>query len=243
MPDIYQYAGGGEQIVKNEVSEIWKVDRVEYSQGIRVYLEGCSFPQKGLPTKEALFAINQVKKILKMFHIFIWSRKRFEELCWPVISPYILKEEYQQVFTKEFAKFFTGKTAEIISHIFEYDWAYRLRLQDMLGETTKDELLKQPYREVTRIVEINKQRDYKEVSDKFRFLPYIFLIPSVRRRFRHALKEIDFAKLQFDEGDMYWANQRLEYNTFGKTFEERTELLKGYQVVQSTHINREMGKN
>lgn len=235
MNDIYKYQAT-KDIIKQEASELWVLEKVEYTDGIQLHIVGCSYPQKGLPTPEALTAINSIKKILKTFNIFIFSTQRFETVCWPIMSSFILKEEYQQAFTKEFSKFFKGKTAEIISHIFEYDWAYRLRIQDLFTASTKEKLMKRPYREVKHLIQLNKERDYKEVSDKFKYVPYLFLIPSLRRSFRASLREIDYEKLCYDEGDRYWALQRIEYDSFGKNFDERKEMLQGYQVAQSIHI-------
>lgn len=240
--DIYKYSPASVNLVQEEAKQSWEIDRIEYKEGIKIYLKGCDFPQKGMPTPESILSVNQVKKVIKRIHIFIRSWTIFEELFWPIVQPFILKEEYQTPFTKEFAKFFNGKSALIISHIFEYDWAYRLRLQDLFFETTKEDLIKQPYREVRRLIKLNSQRDYEENVKKFKYIPYLFLIPSVRRKFRESLKEIEFTRLQPDEGDMFWMLQRIDYDSFGLTFKERENMLesKGWKTKKGTPISSEM---
>lgn len=253
MPDIYQYPSAPQQI-KNELGVELINTKIEFGNGIRMYQEGCDFPNKGLPTAEAVSAVNHVKKLLlvmvKTFGLLLLLKKKkklisaFEELAFPIISPFILKEEFQQVFTKELTSFITlfmlqlglesSKFPTISAHIFEYDWAYRLRLQDLFSETNKEALIKSPRKEIKRLMKLNQERDMLVVSKKFRMFFKIALLILFVPRVKHALKEallfIEFKNLQFDEGDMYWALQRTEYDTMGKTFGEREEMLKEYKV-------------
>ncbi len=264
MHDIYENKSGGDQIAQESV-QVWHMDRIEYDGGIKLYLKGCDYPQKGMPTPEALFAVNAVKKILlvgmrtfKGSLIFVRVKKlvkAFNEIGWRIISPYVLKEEYQQEFTREidnliyFFLFAYGieaddanRCASIMSHIFEYDWAYRLRLQDLFGETNKEMLQDNPRSELRRLLELNRVRDFKEANDKFkmfaRMMSWVFFIPRVRHSFVTAVSLVDFSKLVPDEGDRYWMLQRLDYQSFGKTLEERKEMLKEYNVVAGINVIR-----
>ncbi len=264
MPDIYENQSGGQQIA-NESVQVWEMERIEYEEGIKIYLKGCDYPQKGLPTPEALFAVNALKKVLlvgmrtfKGLLLFVGVKKlikAFNEVGWRIISPYVLKNEYQQEFTKQFDNliyFFlfaygietddASRFASIISHVFEYDWAYRLRMQDLFNETNKEKLIENPRKEMRRLLALNRVRDFKEANDKFkmfaRIASWMFYIPKVKHCFITALHMVDFSKLQPDAGDRYWMCQRIDYDSFGKTFDERKEMLKGFNVVAGRDVER-----
>jgi len=256
MFDIYENKSGNDQIA-SETKQVWEMDRIDCeSGGIKLYLKGCDYPQKGWPTHEALFAVNAVKKIIlvlvKRFSIFM-NIESFNVICWGIISPYVLRFKYQQEFTKELDDFIykflmlygvkdeiASKFSTIISHVFEYDWAYRMRLQDLFNETNSVKLYKYPRKEMRRLLELNRVRDFKEASDKFkmfaRLVSWAFFIPKVKRCFREALKSVDFKKLQPDDGDKYWMLCRIDYNPFGKTEAERKKMLDEYNFVKGIDV-------
>lgn len=263
MLDIYENKSAGDQLSR-EAIESWVVDKIEYVGGIKIYLKGCDYPQKGLPTPEALFVTNQVKKILltsaRTFHIFLlfFSKQKlvnaFNTVCWNIISPYTLKPQYRTDFTIEIGNFIyrfmeeyglEEKSAEtfanILAHIFEYDNAYRLRMQDLFTASSFELLNKSPRKELRRLLELNRIRDFKEANTKFKLfatlISLVMLSPKAKYAFRQALIMSDLSKLQFDEGDRYWALQRIDYNAFGKTQEERKDMLKGFNIVKGVPIN------
>lgn len=258
MLDIYENGSETQQIAREAV-ESWEVEKIEYEGGVKIYLKGCDYPQKGIPTAQAIFMINQIKKLLltsvKTFHVFLafFSKQKlvdaFNTVCWGIISPYILKPQYRTDFSLELGSFMyrfmveygieevSAETfAKIISHIFEYDNAYRLRMQDLFTASSFDQLTISPRKEVKRLLELNRVRDFKEANMKFKIFSTLISLalwsPKVKRSFRRALQDIDLTKLKFDEGDTYWVLQRIDYNAFGKTQEERKEMLKGFNVVK-----------
>lgn len=211
------------------------------------------FPYKVVLKPEILALTNIVKSFimesLKTFGILIFLVKReklidaFNKLGFRVIHPYILKDEFMSVFGRELQFFIfrfvnasgipedkAYRTAEIVSHIIEYDNAYRLRLVDILSETNK-ELLKNPSKEVRRLLKIIISRE-KSISGEnvvvikkmkiVGLLFYlIFKIPKYKKALKTALSEVDFINLQYDESDLYWTAFRTDYMFWGKTKSER----------------------
>lgn len=68
-----------------EVTHEWHAEQVVSENGIRLHIEGAEFPQKGLPTPDALYAVNIVKKLVR-YSIKLCSRPQF----YPVIAIGIL---------------------------------------------------------------------------------------------------------------------------------------------------------
>ncbi len=247
MFDIYENFNQSQQIAQ-EAKESWEVDRIEMEDGIRVYLKGCDYPQKGMVTPDALYAINQVKKVLltsvRTFHVFLlfFSKQKlvdaFNTICWGIVSPYTLKPKYRNDFTLEIGGFIysflreygiseesSEKFANIVSHVFEYDNAYRLRVQDLFSSTNFERLNKNPRKEIKRLLRLNRERDFKEANLKFKLFSNLtslaLLSPKVKRCFRKALKNSDYVKLQFDKGDLFWSYQRIDYDVFGLNYQAR----------------------
>lgn len=255
--EIYKNRKITEQILQ-EKQESAEVDRIEVVNGIKVYIKDIPFPIKGMPTAEALGAVNITKRILiewvkstpLVAFPFININKltsSFNRLSWAVMSPYILKEEYKQTFTQEFSCLVDNflkkigveesiQIADTISHIFEYDSAYRLRIQDLLSETSKVKLHNSPIREIMRLSNLSKQRDHEYVYKNVRIikilLSIMLIIPKYRRAFKYAIMSSDFERLQFDKCDRYWASLRRDYKSYGLEYDERVEQLKflGYKI-------------
>lgn len=179
------------------------IEKVDYTNGVHVYLEGHKYPFKGMPTEGAVNAIAVIKKLLKFQPI---------QAMWTAIQPHILKEEFQQSITKEIIQMFPSKLGIAIAHVLEYDSAYRFRLQDLASETTKEALLAHPIQEIRRLAIISKRRDYDVAGKKIRYALYILMILLLIPRIRSKFNEGDFSKIQLDESDRYWLNLRTDYN-------------------------------
>ncbi len=179
------------------------IERFDYSNGILAYLKGHSVPYKGMPTEGAVQAINVVKKLL-----------RFQPMAamWIAIEPHILKTEYQMPITREICNMFPSRLGISIAHVLEYDSAYRLFIQDMFNETTKEALLSNPVKEIWRLVGINKRRAHAVAHKTIKRFAYIFMfllfLPNIRKAFRNC----DFTKFQHDDSDKYWIALRTDYN-------------------------------
>lgn len=123
------------------------------------------------------------------------------------------------------------KTGLQIVTMIEYDDAYRVRLQDLTNEITKDDLLRNPRKELLRILELYKQRDSFEenneahhgvrITKMAKMLSLLLYIPKVRKAFNFAIENINFEWLKLDEWDYYWTLNRADYKCGGKDFEQR----------------------
>lgn len=183
------------------------IERIDYTDGIKVYLQGHTVPFKGMPTEGAVQAINVIKKLLRLQPL---------QAAWIAIEPHILKPEYQQPITREVCKMFPNKMGITIAHVLEYDSAYRFFIQDLLSETTSQKLLNAPYSEVRRLIAINARRcaDNPQARKKMRYTGHIFILLLCLPSFRRAIRTCDFSKLQTDADDRYWIEKRLDYKAY-----------------------------
>lgn len=251
--------------ILKEARQEWEILSINKEGRYSMNVKGADFHYKGIPTPEAIFAVNAVKRITLKTAIFfpvqcVLKPKKIidyvNETALIIIKPYFIESENKTEFAEEICKvmnlLFSKITkkgdadlaSRIISLIFEYDAAYRFRLQDILSETTKKKLIKSPIKETNRLLKILYQRDYDAVSSKFKImgklLTYSLIIPKIRKAFKEALLQADFSKLQLDENDRYWTAQRVDYKFWGKTNQERLDWLKnkGYKIPSYQQVIR-----
>lgn len=186
-----------------------KVERIE---GRYMYLSGHPHPYKGIPTNEALIATNKVKKGLKRGRILT------------DLEPFFLPKELQTEATRAIYSiartFLPDKKSNTIAHIFEYDQAYRFRLQDLAREVKHPQ---KPVQELWRIFNIFKDRDeseikYKRMTKKFAFplllISFALLLPPIRKKAQEAAKHLK--DLYPDENDIYWMGLKQDYRYGGR---------------------------
>ena len=257
--DLYEYATGSRNsTMYQEHAKSMIIEKITFQNGIKVYVKGATYPKKGFPTPEAVWSANQAKRLLiealKLPLLFLNPIKKllavYNDIAMKAVQPFILKDEYmtptgQEIksyirifmthlqFSQQLAKDF----ANIIGFIIDIDDAYRYRIQDILSETTQQELLSQPIREIRRLTHILIQRDSPGVSRKFQrvsiLLQLLLLLPHYRRAFKKTLSEnfLFFQKLQYDPADEYWVWNRPDYKFMGMTHELRIELAKKKGMV------------
>lgn len=121
--------------------------------------------------------------------------------------------------------------ARIITTMFEYDDAYRYRLQDAMTETSAEALAKTPTREVKRIIGIVGKREQAErVIQHIASVSFIaggvLAHPKIRKAFSKAILSVkdEFKSLQLDNADRYHVLMRGDYDFLGRTFEERAKI-------------------
>jgi len=213
-------------------------------QGLLRYVEGAPYPAKGVPTPNAIFAINQVKTLVKLaskyspFLILVKKEtllKDFNLLFDKLFQPYIIKEEYlcpTAFYTQRFITNFLmnlgldPQISQTTAHILEYDDAYRYRFQDIINEADLSQLQISPRKEIKRLINIYKQREENQVvKDKLEKLItpilYLLLIPKVKKAFIQAIPHIK--GIRPDPADLYWMSIRNDYLFGGKTYEERSK--------------------
>jgi len=129
----------------------------------------------------------------------------------------------------------TEKTAEIFSTLIEYDDAYRYRFEDLLSETSREDMIRQPAKEIKKIIKLHAEREIVSshiISPKFKSFAYIFSFMmwnrKVRKAFNFALKQSYFKNFQLDGADIYHTLLRTDYNAQGKSYEERKAIYDEY---------------
>lgn len=245
-PEVYENYRTEDLIMHSEGSPVNVLLYTDYSDGMKQYKEGATYPSKGFPTPEAVFAVNTAKRALMLmlnpFMIFGWkkNKERFERLASWSLSRFYLKEEYRTPVCRELCKLPLGETAKIIGHIFEYDDAYRYRLQDVMSEIDLGTLYMNPCGEIIKLISILQDREESSGMKKKYGRLYIFawlLIP-LQFWFADIIKDIDFDNLKLDEADKYWVSLRDDgYNYMGQTFKERNSKLKEQPLNYSIKHN------
>lgn len=233
--------------------------------GILVYIDGATYPKKGFPTLESTGAINIVKSVIKeslrqkgilLALLFQSSRTKlltsFNIIADKTLSPYILKEEYmcptaRHVYHLTKNILITLKTpyhtadyaGKVIGHLFEYDDAYRYRLQDIATELSTATFLRSPGRELLRLRNIFKERERDKANifgkvDRL-LTPLILLVlisPKIKKTLRQNIRNLE--QLKYDPSDKYWACLKGDRYLFtGLPYEER---IIGLQVPQPVKI-------
>ncbi len=121
--------------------------------------------------------------------------------------------------------FNANNVGKVIATAIEYEEPYRWRLGDLFGEIQKDNLLKNPRKEITRILQLYITRekmngDDRAVSQKFirafKFLSYLLLVPKIKTAFLYSVSTTDFEQMKLDQYDTYHALLYPSYDFFGQ---------------------------
>lgn len=114
---IYDYPTARESILAEKRTES-EVERIVLDGGIFIYLKGHPYPHKGMPTPEAVFAVNQAKRLLmqglRTFGIWLivvprWKLLRaYTQLAIDPLRPIMLKYEYLTPQAQEVQRLISG---------------------------------------------------------------------------------------------------------------------------------------
>ena len=261
--EFYMFPTGVAQISSKKDS--WfTTKKIELTEdGILQYIDGKNdtlIPQRGFPDSDAILACAVSKRLLitllSMRPLMLPTIKNLEKILanyndvsLKVLNDYIFL--YQTPVADEFKKiiyrFLLGikvkeqiafETSIIISTLFEYDNAYRFRLQDLFTATTKEYLIKHPYKGILNLLKIQKERDHLGVHKKFALIKpiatLVLLIPKFRKAYVSALSQSDFSRLQFDDIDEYWVAQRVDYKFFGESQSQLKKRLRGRKLPKKS---------
>ena len=173
------------------------VTKIVYEPYANMYLEGHPFPLKGNPTQQSIIAINIIKKLLPF-----WWVPSLKKAAIMALRPHVLNKERMVPAARELRDIFgENDLSYIISHVIEYDSAYRVRLQFMLTAG----------RSPLKMLRYNKRQDYPGAHRKIRIalglLALWLLVPSHLHRWLSA----DLQNLLPDEADRYWFERRTDY--------------------------------
>lgn len=242
------------ETILNEKSVTYLMEKVEVveTRGILCYYKGTPYARKGFPTPQAIFALNQIKKLLLEFSKLLknpffllgvlFSNKTqlcqsFNDIFNKQASQIVIKDEYMCRCAFNFANFThsmllgmkvdhnTAKQfAFNLAQILEYDDAYRYRVQDIMTELNVEWFKENPRKEIQRLIKIWKSRDLEGVNMKLDMLlyPLIIVLPLIKKK---LIKNIMFLKqMEYDADDRYWACMRADYKFLGMTLQERLTL-------------------
>jgi hypothetical protein len=200
------------------------------------------FVQKGLFLSYLGFLILTWDSKVKILSRFL---RTLYDCVDPTVKPYYLLPRYYMAPARELDKYtrlflenlgIDGGLAQgmgkLVAMIIEYDTAYCWRIQDIFSVADRDSLLKNPAKEMTRLLKILIERD--QMSEKVRdiagsalkLLRFALRTPKIKRAFIKATQEIDLSKIAFTEADRYQVSFLKGYNFMGKTGEERIEYIK-----------------
>lgn len=118
---------------------------------------------------------------------------------------------------------------DISCFFIEGDWAYRLRVQDVLPELNKGAFNKNPLKETLRLFDILINRegqiettggmiDKWRMAKRFVFLGYWYLKifkKDLLKKIIRAVNELNLEEIKMDKSDRYWADQTGSYQRGG----------------------------
>jgi hypothetical protein len=130
------------------------------------------------------------------------------------------------------------KMGKIFATQFEYDDAYKIRVEDPFSEFIKEEVLADPVKFVKKFMRLAKERDvkteletmqtspiesitHKKFEDVGKLLQYALYHPKIKKAFKRAMEQVNFPWLQLDELEIFWNLNRLDYNMQGRTLRDR----------------------
>lgn len=110
----------------------------------------------------------------------------------------------------------------------QWDNSHRYRFQDVFGEIDKDAFMKNPAKEMRRLVIVQVSRERGWHDDKARYFVVgwvvrmvFFFKPAVRRLVVDFIREVDIDEVKLDEADEYHNLLRPDYDIHGWPIEDR----------------------
>lgn len=177
----------GDEVQESE--PVWVHDTSHFEMienlGALRYVVGATYPVKGIPIPEAIYAVNQIKTILretvKYLPTLMFYKKEKLLVSFNTITNRILRSRvvthstvpHKYLCPTAFGVYsivsnflvnigideeIAENTGYNIAHIFEHDDAWRYRLQDMATETNIDKLFDNPTQEIDRLLHLYKNR-------------------------------------------------------------------------------------
>lgn len=204
----------------------------------------------------SLRLVTSKQAIVPILSLFLMGRKRrgilltnalkgFNDTSNMIVSPFRLVDGSYCKLVKELRAFIdellvsfgvdrevAHETSEYIGMMFEYDNAYRYRIQDVLNEADPDRLVRDFPTEAKRLILLQESREVigKEygVTGKFqsgvRALNYLWYVPSLKKALKRAIGFMRFENVQLDASDIYHTLLYNDYNTMGRTLPERFQV-------------------
>ena len=211
--------------------------------GLLTYFEGQKYPVHGALTDEALWATEMLKKYVmgwarvlagnpfKVVERWVFNFGRFSEA---IFVPYFRVEDlspsvrhFYDVSVKLWQDETSVNVTKGICMILENDKAYRFRWQDIMMCASRQALIDNPSKEITRLVKIYMRREKRKEYQSLKWLIKVFLFfkPSVKKIIRDFAREADFKKFAMDRWDFHAALRQKSYDYDDKGYEERLAIV------------------
>lgn len=220
----------------NEKSPVYLIEKMELVEnfGMCITYKNVPYVKKGFPTPEALYAINQVKKLILEFlklcknpffliGILFTDKNKllqsFNVVFDKIFGNQAIKEQFMCRSAFYLAKFVHSATKRLgvdestakqfslnIAQIIEYDDAYRYRFQDLMKELDVGKIKISPRKELQRIFEILLTRSSKDDgSGRTKIVYLVAFLKIYVIFFKKTIEEIEIIKnCQPDSHDTYW---------------------------------------
>jgi hypothetical protein len=234
----------------NDDSRIITDVRLEKDGTVRTYLKGMKEPLRYYSDYLTVYTVSYYKRLFSLIFRNVsemnWMKRiitllaiKFNFNILPewlnhifCINRVLLNDENYSQPAKEIRRVLNGKVDEMLKNgigiIVESDSAYRYRMQDVVSQINKKELLKNPVKEICRLFDILIERDEDYMKIKWRtvkkFTKLVLITsPKIKKLVVGILMDINIDEIKFSKEDIYWVNEFGKYNYFGKTLEQRKE--------------------
>ena len=231
------------EFVQGGVGDIVTLKEVKLPKegGVLSYYNEYEYPRKGFPVSKVVEKVGVVKKVLisvlfsllksklvLVIAILFFRKdliKAYGELIdrlRPIIQFHTLKpfrycksvRELYVAFDKE-----DEALRDIVCMIFEFDDAYRYRMQDILGEFNKESFAKNPYMELERLLKLVEYRDNDDrLKTTFRKARHGLFIAFFSGYFREKIisffEKINPKNMALDSDDLFFAKSKV-VGTYG----------------------------
>lgn len=237
--------------------------------GVLSWHVGDKFPVKSWPFREAIYAIDCIKRVIingarfftklpinilrgrvirSAMEFFVdycdtvfdrWGRMLpmqddngmefgLQGVCWKPQFYCDMVREFRRVALQIAGDDEVNKKfVNAICMIFEFDDAYRYRIQDGFGIIDREAFLKNPGKEARRVFKIMQERG-EGTSEKFgtfvKIIPFIFKVKIVRNTLKKFIELVDIEKMVLDEVDFYRCLLWGGYRYMGMSDVERASL-------------------
>lgn len=121
------------------------------------------------------------------------------------------------------------RTAKVVMTMIEFDNAYRIRIQDLAGVCSQYDFMFDFPGAVKKTVDaflVREPSDYNHAKLQAiaKIARVVWFFPKYRKALKQAFSAVDWDGLLFTEGDRYYAYWQIDYNSDGKSNDERREI-------------------
>lgn len=241
-------------------------------EGCQAHVVGERYPIRGNTPNDHVVTLTQYKKIVPMLIWFLlgqndskttFTKKNVFQKIFIVLAILQFQEffinwiwyglqdlyftdikRYGQPVREMYRVIKHEKIRDIFCALIEKDTAYRYRFQDIATELDKKAFNVNPYREIRRLYDILRSREYDPTDDqkvlgmhKFKnviglVLLYLRFKPKLVNELKRIVNDVNVDEVKLSIEDIYWTNRYPDYNFRGINLETR---LQEYENLKNGH--------